>query len=58
MVFLVVILISQLASCMLVKHPLRYGVCAPALRFVLGMWQTTMVEGLAVTIYHTNEIGL
>ena len=56
MVFLMVLFffnihISQSASCMLGKHPLRYGVCAPALRFVIGMCQTMMVGGLAVTIY-------
>ena len=33
------------------KHPLNYGVYAPALRFVVGMCQTMMVGGLAVTIY-------
>ena len=43
--------ISQSASCMLDKHLLNNGVYAPALRFVVGMCQTMMVGGLAVTIY-------
>ena len=52
MVFLVVFLFYKpMASCMLGKHPLKYGVCAPALRFVVEMCQTMMVGDLAVTIY-------
>ena len=48
--------ISQSASYMLDKHPLNYGVYAPALRFVVGMCQIIMVGALAVTIY--SKIGL
>ena len=52
MIFMVdLFLISQSASCMLDKHPFYYGVYAPALRFVVGMCQTMMVGGLALTIY-------
>ena len=40
---------------MLDKHPLNYGVHAPALRFVVGTCQTMMAGGLAVTIY--QKIG-
>ena len=44
------VFISQSALCMLDKHLLNNGVYAPALRFIVGMCQTMMVGGLAVTI--------
>ena len=50
--FLVVVVFSKPIGFMHTwQNPLNYGVCAPALRFVVGMCQTMMVGGLAVTIY-------
>ena len=44
------VLISQSASNMFQTYPLNYGVYTPAFKFVVGMCQIMMVEGLAVTI--------
>ena len=55
MVFLVALFFDKsMVLCMFDKHPFNYGMYAPALRFIVGMCQTMMVGGLAVTIYQCN----